>query len=129
MRDRRYMLGASPHPHPLPSPDGRGGVIVALRATSHSIGAGLLGATAVATLLNPRTDLVMAFTQQAPALDNQYLDDRLLRSLLRRVMPPHFLSQMEPGLTEFGDLVAGEWHQMQLRDQLRSPFAQRRLRF
>lgn len=63
----------------------------------------------------------MAFTQQAPVLDNQYLDDRLLRSLLRRVMPHTLLEQIEAGLTEFGGLVAGAWWDAQLRDHASTP--------
>ena len=37
----------------------------------------------------------MAFIQQPPLLDNQYLEDRLLRSLLRRVLPQPMLHEIE----------------------------------
>ena len=63
----------------------------------------------------------MAFIQQPPLLDNQYLEDRLLRSLLRRVLPQPMLHEIEPALTEFGELVAGEWWPAQLRDHAAEP--------
>ncbi len=63
----------------------------------------------------------MAFTQSAPALANQYLDDRLLRSLLRRVLPTGMLQEIEPELTEFGERVAGEFYASQLADQAFEP--------
>lgn len=59
----------------------------------------------------------MTFTQSAPILANQYLDDRLLRSLLRRALPPNMLSEIEPELTEFGERVAGTFYPEQLADQ------------
>ena len=37
----------------------------------------------------------MAFLQTAPVLGNQYLDDRVLRSYLRRVLPPAVLGAIE----------------------------------
>lgn len=57
----------------------------------------------------------MGFTQQGPLLANQYLEDRLLRSLLRRVMPQAVLQGIEPGLTELGERVA-EWYPAQVAD-------------
>lgn len=63
----------------------------------------------------------MAFTQSAPALANQYLDDRLLRSLLRRVLPNQMLQEIEPDLTDFGERVASEFHQAQLADHAFEP--------
>jgi alkylation response protein AidB-like acyl-CoA dehydrogenase len=62
----------------------------------------------------------MGFTQQGPLLDNQYLEDRLLRSLLRRVLPPAVLSAIEPGLTEFGELVA-DWYPAQVAAHAEQP--------
>ncbi|MFO0042468.1 MAG: acyl-CoA dehydrogenase, partial [Pseudomonadota bacterium] len=55
----------------------------------------------------------MGFTQQPPLLANQYLEDRLLRSLLRRVMPPPVLAAIEPSLTDLGDRVA-DWYPAQV---------------
>ncbi|MCE3002721.1 MAG: acyl-CoA dehydrogenase family protein [Xanthomonadaceae bacterium] len=62
----------------------------------------------------------MGFTQQGPLLDNQYLEDRLLRSLLRRVLPPATLAAIEPGLTEFGELVA-DWYPAQVAAHAEQP--------
>lgn len=50
----------------------------------------------------------MAFTQAAPVLANPYLDDRMLRSLLKRVCPPNQLGELEEALTDLGDAVVGE---------------------
>ncbi|PIV33595.1 MAG: acyl-CoA dehydrogenase [Lysobacterales bacterium CG02_land_8_20_14_3_00_62_12] len=58
----------------------------------------------------------MSFTQSPPVLANQYLDDRLLRSLLRRVLPAPMLSEVEPGLTDLGERVATEFYPAQLQD-------------
>jgi acyl-CoA dehydrogenase len=58
----------------------------------------------------------MAFTQSAPALANQYLDDRLLTSLLRRLLPLDMLREIEQELTEFGERVASEFHPAQLQE-------------
>ncbi len=63
----------------------------------------------------------MAFTQSPPALANQYLDDRLLRSLLRRVLPASMLQEIESDLTEFGERVASEFHPGQLTDYAFQP--------
>jgi len=48
----------------------------------------------------------MAFLQTAPVLSNQYLDDRVLRSYLRRVLPPAVLGAIESDLTELGEFAA-----------------------
>jgi len=40
----------------------------------------------------------MAFFQQPPELDNQYTADRVLRSYLRRTLPPEVLGEIEPSL-------------------------------
>jgi alkylation response protein AidB-like acyl-CoA dehydrogenase len=63
----------------------------------------------------------MPFTQQPPVLENQYLDDRMLRSLLRRVLPAPMLADIEPSLTDFGDRVAHEYFPQQLRDFAAEP--------
>jgi len=44
----------------------------------------------------------MAFVQASPVLSNQYLDDRVLRSYLRRVLPAAALAAIEPDLTDLG---------------------------
>lgn len=62
----------------------------------------------------------MGFTQHGPVLDNQYLEDRLLRSLLRRVLPHPMLRALEPDLTEFGELVA-DWYPEQVAAHAEQP--------
>jgi acyl-CoA dehydrogenase len=51
----------------------------------------------------------MAFVQAPPVLSNQYLDDRVLRSYLRRVLPAATLAAIEPDLTGLGDFAAHAW--------------------
>lgn len=53
----------------------------------------------------------MAFVQAAPVLANQYLDDRVLRSYLRRVLPPAMLAAIEGELTDLGEFAATAWAQ------------------
>jgi alkylation response protein AidB-like acyl-CoA dehydrogenase len=54
-------------------------------------------------------------------LGNQYDDDRVLRSYLRRALPPDVREQIEPALREMGDLAGGSLFQMQLADRLHEP--------
>ena len=61
------------------------------------------------------------FNQKPPELGHQYLDDRILRSYLRRVLPPDVLAEVEPALLEMGALAGGELYQTQLADRLREP--------
>ena len=42
------------------------------------------------------------FNQPPPALGNQYHDDRVLRSYLRRALPPDMLAEVEPSLGRDG---------------------------
>jgi alkylation response protein AidB-like acyl-CoA dehydrogenase len=51
----------------------------------------------------------MPFLQSAPTLSNQYLDDRVLRSYLRRVVPRNQLAAIEPDLTDLGEFAASAW--------------------
>ncbi|MBS0569455.1 MAG: acyl-CoA dehydrogenase family protein [Proteobacteria bacterium] len=51
----------------------------------------------------------MAFVQAAPVLNNQYLDDRVLRSYVRRILPRTMLGAIEPGLIDLGDYAATAW--------------------
>ncbi|MDR3606518.1 MAG: acyl-CoA dehydrogenase family protein [Oligoflexia bacterium] len=45
------------------------------------------------------------FFQQGPQLENQFLSDRVLRSLLKRKIPAQFLPEVEADLTHFGERV------------------------
>ena len=56
----------------------------------------------------------MSFIQQAPQLDNVYSGDRVLRSWLRRALPPDLLAAQEEMLVEFGGRIATEFHPAQL---------------
>ncbi|HEY8555708.1 MAG TPA: acyl-CoA dehydrogenase family protein, partial [Burkholderiales bacterium] len=61
------------------------------------------------------------FTQSPPRLGNQYLDDRFLRALLGRLLPPEVLADIEPALTEMGALAGEELYELQQRDRLNEP--------
>jgi acyl-CoA dehydrogenase len=63
----------------------------------------------------------MPFQQTPPTLGNQYADDPVLRSYLRRVLPGEMLREIEPSLHEMGRLAGGELYQMQLADRLNEP--------
>ena len=62
----------------------------------------------------------MSFTQTPPQLGNQYDDDRTLRSLLARLLPPAVLREVEPSLREMGRLSA-ELYPAQLADRASEP--------
>jgi len=51
----------------------------------------------------------MSFTQAPPVLRNQYVDDRVLRSYLRRVLPPATHAAIEGDLTDLGQFAAASW--------------------
>jgi acyl-CoA dehydrogenase len=63
----------------------------------------------------------MHFVQPAPQLAHGYDDDHALRSLLRRLLPPEVLADVEPGLRELGALASGPLYRMQLDDRLSEP--------
>jgi len=59
----------------------------------------------------------MPFLQNAPVLSNQYLDDRVLRSYLRRVLPPATLNAIEGDLTDLGEFAASAWSAARSRER------------
>jgi len=61
------------------------------------------------------------FQQAPPTLGNQYEDDSVLRSYLRRSLPASVLHEIEASLFEMGRLAGGELYQMQLADRLNEP--------
>jgi alkylation response protein AidB-like acyl-CoA dehydrogenase len=61
------------------------------------------------------------FTQSAPELGNQYRDDPLLGSWLRRTMPPESLRELEPELDELGAVAGGPLYRLQIADRLNEP--------
>ncbi len=63
----------------------------------------------------------MSFNQPAPELANQYTDDRVLRSYLARTLSPGVLRQIEPQLTEMGELAGGALYGFQREDRLNEP--------
>ncbi|MDX6695289.1 MAG: acyl-CoA dehydrogenase [Blastocatellia bacterium] len=63
----------------------------------------------------------MPFQQTPPTLGNQYEDDRVLRSYLRRAVPPDALVEIEPALASLGELAGGELYRMQLAERLKEP--------
>ena len=63
----------------------------------------------------------MSFQQAPPTLNNQYEDDRVLWSYLRRVLPAEILSEIQASLSEMGQLAGGELYQLQLADRLNEP--------
>ncbi len=58
----------------------------------------------------------MSFVQAPPVLNNQYLDDRVLRSYLRRILPPATLAAIESDLTDLGEFAVTAWSQARSRD-------------
>lgn len=63
----------------------------------------------------------MPFNQPAPELGNQYTDDRVLRSYLKRVLPAEVLAAAEPELLKLGEMAGGELYRFQLADRLNEP--------
>ena len=63
----------------------------------------------------------MGFQQQPPALSNQYEDDPVLQSYLKRVLPAEVFKEIEPELFEMGRLAGGELYRLQLADRLNEP--------
>lgn len=61
------------------------------------------------------------FTQAPPELGNQYRDDPLLASWLRRTLPADVLRELAPELDELGDVTGGSLYRMQLADRLNEP--------
>lgn len=61
------------------------------------------------------------FNQPPPTLGNQFDEDRVLQSYLKRVLPPEVYREVEPSLSEMGYLAGGKLYQMQLADRLNEP--------
>ena len=57
------------------------------------------------------------FTQSAPELGNQYRDDPLLGSWLRRTLPAESLRELEPELDELGAVAGGPLYRLQIADR------------
>lgn len=63
----------------------------------------------------------MTFRQTPPTLGNQYEEDRVLRSFLRRALPIEVLREIEPSLAEMGRLAGYDLYRLQLADRLNEP--------
>ncbi|RME74950.1 MAG: acyl-CoA dehydrogenase [Planctomycetota bacterium] len=63
----------------------------------------------------------MAFIQEPPQLENQYLSDLLLRSYLKRFLDGETLKIVEEDLTAFGDRVLGDIYQWGLEAEEQEP--------
>jgi alkylation response protein AidB-like acyl-CoA dehydrogenase len=61
------------------------------------------------------------FFQAPPALGNQYLTDRVLRSYLKRTLPADTLAAIEPSLSAMGELAGGRLYELQLADRTNEP--------
>ena len=61
------------------------------------------------------------FTQAPPPLGNQYRDDALLVSWLRRTLPLTRMREFEPEIDELGALAGGPLYQLQLADRMSEP--------
>jgi alkylation response protein AidB-like acyl-CoA dehydrogenase len=61
------------------------------------------------------------FFQTPPALGNQYVGDRVLRSYVKRVFSLDVLAAVEPSLEAMGELAGGRLYDLQLADRLNEP--------
>jgi alkylation response protein AidB-like acyl-CoA dehydrogenase len=66
-------------------------------------------------------ETLMPFQQTPPSLGNQYEDDRVLRSYLKRVLPREMLQEIESELKDMGESAGGRLYRMQLADRLNEP--------
>ncbi|PVD31692.1 hypothetical protein C0Q70_07110 [Pomacea canaliculata] len=61
------------------------------------------------------------FSQEPPQLDNQYLQDTLLRSFLKRHIPSDVLPEIDADLSRFGHRVATDIYDLHLRCEREPP--------
>ncbi|KAK7474338.1 hypothetical protein BaRGS_00034386 [Batillaria attramentaria] len=61
------------------------------------------------------------FVQEPPQLGNQYTQDTLLRSFLKRHVPEQYLAEIEADLERFGQRVATDMYDLHLRCERESP--------
>ncbi|KAL8615297.1 hypothetical protein ACOMHN_040287 [Nucella lapillus] len=62
-----------------------------------------------------------SFVQEAPQLGNQYTQDSLLRSFLKRNIPQQSLAEIEADLTRFGHRVGTDIYDLHLRCEREQP--------
>jgi acyl-CoA dehydrogenase len=63
----------------------------------------------------------MGFHQTPPTLGNEFENDRVLASTLRRLVDPETLAAITPSLAKMGALVGGELYRLQLEDLRNEP--------
>ncbi|WAR04349.1 ACD11-like protein [Mya arenaria] len=68
-----------------------------------------------------------AFIQEEPQLGNQYLEDPLLQSYLKRHVPEKVFKAIQPDLIKFGDRVAGEIYQLGRECEIQEPYLEHRV--
>lgn len=61
------------------------------------------------------------FFQPPPELANQYRDDRVLQTTLRRLLPPDVQREIEESLDRMGELAAGPLYALSLHHRLDEP--------
>jgi acyl-CoA dehydrogenase len=61
------------------------------------------------------------FNQTPPELGNQFEDDRVFRSILRRLLPAEVLEAIRGELRELGELAGGSLFRQQLEERLLEP--------
>jgi len=62
------------------------------------------------------------FFQEGPELQNQFNDDALLLSYLKRVLPEDMLKQITPDLERLGDRVVKDIYDMGIDAELNEPY-------
>ena len=63
----------------------------------------------------------MSFLQDPPRLGNQFNEDRVLRSLLGRLVPEDVRRDIEPSLERMGGLAAGRLYELARECRLEEP--------
>ncbi len=63
----------------------------------------------------------MYFLEGIPDLRNQYLEDKILQSYLKRKLPPDVLKEIEPALIELGERVTKEVYELGFQAEAEEP--------
>src|SRR5690606_36054714 len=63
----------------------------------------------------------MYFLEGIPTLKNQYLEDKILQSYLKRKLPPNLLNEIEPALIKLGERVTTEIYSLGFQAEAEEP--------